>query len=157
MLHIHNTVEFFLYFLQSEYIYSLEHTNVCPPGEKSDVSGPIRSVKCAVVFNVLCKRSQCVAELCPDWPIWRRDLTPSTHGTCPLPHAWHWQLSLPTALNKDGPGQCSGQSRAAQSGICSHRTVYVHIVLYFSWETWEPILYLAAVPSPILHPPGPAL
>ncbi len=51
---------------------------MCPTEEKSDVSGPIQSIKCAVVFNVLCKGSQCVEELCPAWPIWNRDLTPST-------------------------------------------------------------------------------
>jgi hypothetical protein len=56
---------------------------VCPTEEKSDVSGLIRSIKCAVVFNVLCKGSQCIVELCPSWPIWSRDLSPPHPGTRP--------------------------------------------------------------------------
>ncbi len=39
--------------------------------------------KCAVVFNVLCKRNQCVVGLFPTWPMWSRNLTPSTQGTRP--------------------------------------------------------------------------
>ncbi len=58
---------------------------MCPTEGKSDVSGPIRYIKCAVVFNVLCKGSQCVEELCPAWPIWSRDLTPSTYCRAPAP------------------------------------------------------------------------
>ncbi len=57
---------------------------VCPTEEKLNVSGPIRYVKCAVVFNLLCKGSQCIVELCPAWPIWSRNLSPSTQGTRPL-------------------------------------------------------------------------
>ncbi len=57
---------------------------VCPTEEKSDVSRPIPSIKCAVVFNVLYKRCQCVVELCPVWPIWSRDLSPSAQGTPPF-------------------------------------------------------------------------
>jgi hypothetical protein len=53
-----------------------------------------RKVKCkwfqptlekgAVVLNVLYKRDQCGVELYPAWPIWSRNLTPSTQGTFPL-------------------------------------------------------------------------
>jgi hypothetical protein len=88
---------------------------------------------CGVVFNLLCKGSQCIVELCPAWPIWSRDLSPSTQGTCPPPSLpGHWGFSLLVVLKKDGSGQCSGHSQAAQSETGSYRTAYVHIVLYFS-------------------------
>jgi hypothetical protein len=76
--------------------------------------------------------NQCVAEMYPAWPIWSRDLTPSTLSTYPLPYLpRYWGLSLLVALNKDGPGQCSGHLQAAQPRTCGPRKVYVNIVLYF--------------------------
>ncbi len=30
--------------------------------ERPNLSGPIQSIKCTVVFNVLCKKNQCVVE-----------------------------------------------------------------------------------------------
>jgi hypothetical protein len=74
-------------------------------GEKLDVNSPIRSVKCAVVFNMLCKRSQCIVELYPAWPIGSRDMSPSTQGT-PLPSAClptgDLVLQPPRRMNLDG-------------------------------------------------------
>ncbi len=105
---------------------------LCPTEVKLDVSGPIRSVKCAIVFNVLCKGSQCIVELCPAWPIWSRDLSPSTQGILPSPLSGHWEFSLLADPKKDESGQCREHSQAAQSGTTSYRTVYVHIFLYFS-------------------------
>jgi hypothetical protein len=78
------------------------HMLLCPKEEKSNVSIPIRSIKLVVVFNVLCKRSQCVVELCPAGPIWSRDLTPSTQDTPPPPPVpGHWELSLLAAFKND--------------------------------------------------------
>ncbi len=52
---------------------------VVPDGEESSVSSPIRSIKMySYLQYVLCKRNQCVVEMYPDWPMWSRDLTPST-------------------------------------------------------------------------------
>jgi hypothetical protein len=49
----------------------------------------------------------------------------------PLPYLpGYWGPSL-LALNKDGPGQCSGHLQAAQPRTCGPRKVYVNIVLYF--------------------------
>ncbi len=108
-------------------------TEVCPTEEKSNVCGNIQSITCADVFNVLCKGSQCIVELCPAWPKWSRDLPPSTQGTHPPPLS-AWPLGIQSACSsKEGwIWTVYGYSRAAQSGICDCRTVYVHIVLYFS-------------------------
>jgi hypothetical protein len=46
---------------------------------------PSDPLKCAVVFNVLCKRKLCVVETYPVRPMWSRNLNPSTQGTRP-PH-----------------------------------------------------------------------
>jgi hypothetical protein len=90
-------------------------------------------LKCAGVFNVLCKRNQCVVETYPVRLMWSRNLTPSTMAPTPLPYLpGHWRLSLLVALNKDGSGQCSGHSRTAQPRTCGNWRVSVNIVLYFS-------------------------
>ncbi len=94
---------------------------------------PSNTLKCAVVFNVLCERNQCVVEIYPVWPMWSRDLTPPPRAPAPLPYLpGHWRLSLLVTLNKDGSGQCGGHPRTAQSTICGPWRVYVNIVLYFS-------------------------
>jgi hypothetical protein len=120
---------------------------VCPTEKKSGVSGSIRSTKCTVVLNVLCKRDQCVAEIYPAWPIWSRDLAPSTLSTYPPPYLLgYWELSLLVALNKDGPGQWSGHLQAAQPRTCGPRKMYVNIVLYFRlvitvfWNAYQMII-----------------
>jgi hypothetical protein len=38
------------------------------------------------MLNVLCKRDWCVVEMYPVWPIWSRDLAPSTLSTYPPPY-----------------------------------------------------------------------
>ncbi len=85
---------------------------MCSTEEKLDVSRPIRSVKCAVVFNVLYKRSQCVSVLwsyaLPGPYGAGEDLSPSTQGTPPLPG--HWEFSLLAASKKDESGWCGGHS-----------------------------------------------
>ncbi len=80
---------------------------------------------------MLCKGNQCVAEMYPAWPIWSRDLAPFTLSTYPPSLYGYWGLSLLVALNKDGPGQCSGYVQEAQPKTCGPRKVYVNIVLYF--------------------------
>jgi hypothetical protein len=37
------------------------------------------------MLSVLCKRDWCVVEIYPVWPIWSKDLAPSTLRTCHLP------------------------------------------------------------------------
>ncbi len=94
---------------------------------------PFDPLKCTVVLNVPCKRNQCVAEMYPAWPIWSRDLAPSTLSTSPLPFLpGYWGLSLLVALNKDGPGQWSGRLQAAQPRTCGPRKMYINIVPYFT-------------------------
>ncbi len=39
--------------------------------------------KCAVVFNMLCKKNQCIVKTYPVWTMWSRNLTPSTQGSGP--------------------------------------------------------------------------
>jgi hypothetical protein len=66
------------------------------------------------------------------WPIWSRDLAASPLGTYPTPYLpGYWGLSLLVALNKDGPGQCSGHMQEAQPRTCGPRKMYVNIVVYF--------------------------
>jgi hypothetical protein len=112
--------------------------------KKSDVSGSMRSVKCAVVFNVLCKRSQCTVELCPAWAIWSRDLTSSTKGTRPLPYLpGHWKFSLLAALNKDGSGQCGGQPNpeSAATGQCMYILFLIYHLVTLSFGTFPQMVY----------------
>ncbi len=59
---------------------------VVPDHVRPSISGPIRSIKCTVGLNVLCKRDWCVVEMYPVWPKWSRDLAPSTLSTYPPPH-----------------------------------------------------------------------
>ncbi len=116
---------------------------------------PSDPLKCTIVFNVLCKKNQCVVETC--WPMWDRSLTPSllsalgragclSHlqgADCSSPFSPKGVLppplislalgfSLLETLKKDGPGQRSGHSQAAQPSTCGPWKVYVNIVLYFS-------------------------
>jgi hypothetical protein len=114
---------------EEEYV----ETYLCPTEEKSDISGPIRSIKmsscvqCAMQRKSLCWRAMtCLAHM-------EQGPGPLHPGhPPPLPYLpGHWNLSLLVAFNKDGSGQCSGQPQTAQFGICVHRRVYVHIVLYF--------------------------
>jgi hypothetical protein len=93
-------------------------------------SQPIHG-KCAVVFNVQCKRNQCVIEIHPVWPMWSRDLTPPPRAPALIPYL-PGNRSLLVTLNKDGSGQCSGHPRTAHSTFCGPWRVYVNIVLYFS-------------------------
>ncbi len=108
---------------------------VCPTEEKSDVSRPIRSIKCAVVFNVLYKRCQCVVELCPAWPIWSRDLSPSAQGTRPPPLPGHWEFSLLAAskrINLDGVVDIHEQpnTESAATGQCMCILFFIsHLVI----------------------------
>jgi hypothetical protein len=46
---------------------------------------PSDLLRCTIVFNVLCKKNQCVVEIC--WPMWIWSLTPSliTSGEAWLP------------------------------------------------------------------------
>jgi hypothetical protein len=84
-------------------------------GLESGVSGPIRSIK---MYSCIQCAMQ-VAEMYPAWPIWSRDLTPSTQSTSPLSYLpGYWGLSLLVALNKDGPRQCSGHLQAAEPRTC---------------------------------------
>jgi hypothetical protein len=86
--------------------------------KKLGVSGPDLTIKCTVVFNVLCIRSQCTVELCPAWPMWNHvEQRPVTlhpgHPAQPPPHqatGGSVYLQLPRRMNLD----CV-QSRAAQS------------------------------------------
>jgi hypothetical protein len=97
---------------------------VCPTEKKSGVSGPDRSVKCAVVLNVPCERSWCAVDLCPPGPcgiMWRWDLPHSPPPQATGGSVW---IDLDSVHLVD--------SRAAQSRICGYRTVYVDIVFYFS-------------------------
>ncbi len=56
----------------------------------------------------------------------------SPEGVLPiLLSVWPLGFSLLEALKKDGPGQRSGHSQAAQPRTCGPRKVYVNIVLYF--------------------------
>jgi hypothetical protein len=88
-------------------------------GERSGVRGPIHLLKCTVMLDVPCKRDQCVVELYLAWPIWSRDLAPSTLSTCTPPFLpVYWGLSLLVALNKNRPGQWSGHLQAAQPRTC---------------------------------------
>ncbi len=48
--------------------------------------------------------------------------------------AWVVGLSLLVALNKDGPGQCSGHVQEAQPRTCGPQKVYVNIVLYYPYS-----------------------
>jgi hypothetical protein len=98
-----------------------------PDGERSGVSGPIQSIKMTVVFNVLCKRNQCVVEMYPAWPIWSRDLTPSSQGTRPSLICLATGVLVLVAINKDGPGQCSGHLQAAQPRSCGPWRVYIKL------------------------------
>jgi hypothetical protein len=94
---------------------------------------PFYPLKCTVVPNVLCKRNQCVAKMFPTWPIWSRDLAPSTLSTYPPPYLpGQWGLSLLAALNKDGPGQWSEHLQAAQPRTCGPGKCMFDIVLYFT-------------------------
>ncbi len=43
--------------------------------ERPDISGSIRSIKCTVMLNVLCKRDWCVVEMDPVWLKRSRDLS----------------------------------------------------------------------------------
>jgi hypothetical protein len=96
--------------------------NSVADGKRSGVSGPIRSIKMySYAQCTMQERSvyQCVVEMYPVWPIWSRDLAPSTLSTCPSPYLpGYWGLSLLVALNKDGPGQWSGHLQAAQPRTC---------------------------------------
>jgi hypothetical protein len=111
---------------------------LCPTGKKSGVSGPDQSVKCVVVLNVSCKRSWCTVELCPAWPMWNHvEQRPVTlhpvHSPPPPPSLATGDsgyLQLPRGMDQDRAHLVN--LRAAKSGICGYRTVYVHIVLYFS-------------------------
>jgi hypothetical protein len=83
---------------------------VCSTEEKSDVSGPIRSIKmCSFVQcamqrkSVYCGAMACLAQM-EQGPI---TLHPEHLPPPPLPD--HWGLSLLAALKMDGSGQCSGQ------------------------------------------------
>ncbi len=43
-------------------------------------------LKCTVMLDVLCERDWCVVEMYPVWPMWSRDLAPSTLSTYPPPY-----------------------------------------------------------------------
>ncbi len=122
---------------------------LCQTKEEFYVSVPSDPLKCAVVFNVLCKRYRCVAEIYPVWPMWSRDMTPPPRAPAPLPYLpGHWRLSLLVTLNKDGSGQCSGHPWTAQSTICGPCRMYVNIVLYFSSSN---IVFWSVLPNGYLH------
>jgi hypothetical protein len=70
-------------------------------------------LKCPVMLNVLCKRAWCVVEMYPVWPIWSRDLAPSTLSTYPPPH-------LPGALGTQFTGSLQeGWTWTGGVKICS--------------------------------------
>jgi hypothetical protein len=104
---------------------------------------------------VLCKKNQCAVEIC--WPMWIKSLTPLSYhqwgrlaaynicrvltaylvshqrGSYPFSYqTGHWGFSLLEAIKKDGPGQSSGHSQAAQPRTCGPWKVYIIVVLYFS-------------------------
>jgi hypothetical protein len=86
--------------------------------------------KCAVVFNVLCKRNQCGVELCRASPMWSRNLTPPPKA--PPPHSLIYlatRISLLVTLSKDGSEQWSEHLRTAQPRTCGHWRVHINIVL----------------------------
>jgi hypothetical protein len=70
----------------SKVVSSRKHT-LCLTRKNLGVSRLDRFVKCAVVFNVPCKRSRCTLELCPAWPMWNpveQRPVPLHPGHCPL-------------------------------------------------------------------------
>jgi hypothetical protein len=65
------------------------------------------TVKCTVMLNVLCKRDCCVVEMYLVWPIWSRNLGPSTLSTYPPPpglgsgDSVYWQPSRRKDLDSE--------------------------------------------------------
>jgi hypothetical protein len=59
------------------------------------------------MLNVLCKRDWCVVGMYPVWPIWSRDLAPSTLSTYPPPPGMgrgdsvYWQPSRRMDLDSE--------------------------------------------------------
>jgi hypothetical protein len=60
------------------------------------------------MLNVLCKRDWCVVDMYPVWPIWSRDLAPSTLSTYPPPYlpgvggdSVYWQPSRRMDLDSE--------------------------------------------------------
>jgi hypothetical protein len=105
---------------------------LCPTEEKSDVSGPIRSIKmCSCVQCVMQRKPMCWRAMTCLAKMEQGPVPPPPRAPPPLLPG-HWELSLLAVYNTDGSGQCSGQPWTAQSRICHHRTVYAHICLYFS-------------------------
>ncbi len=132
---------------------------------------PFNPLKCTVVFNVSCKKNPCVVETF--WPMWNRSLTPLSYhrwgglaafhicrmltayllshqrGSYPFSYQLgHWRFSLLGALNKDGPGLCSGHLQAAQPRTCGPWKVYINIVPYLSSSN---IVFWNAFPNDYLH------
>ncbi len=114
---------------------------MCPTGKKSGVNGPDRSIKCAIVLMVPCKRSWCTVEFCPAWLIWNH-MEQRPVPLHPAPSQVNGDsvyLQLSRGIHLDSAHLVD--SRAAQSVICSYRIVYIDIVLYFSssnivsWDT----------------------
>jgi hypothetical protein len=68
------------------YIYKISVIAFVANGKRSGVSGPFRSVQMYSCAQCTCKRNQCVAEMYPAWPIWSRDLAPSTLSIYPPPY-----------------------------------------------------------------------
>jgi hypothetical protein len=106
---------------------------LCPTGKKSVVSSPDRSVKCATVFNVLCKRSRCTVELCPAWPMWNHmgqrpvPVHPRHH---PPPQTGHLGFSLLAASKRNEPGWCTFTSGPIgnlhpQESVCAYCSLFL--------------------------------
>jgi hypothetical protein len=54
--------------------------------ERPNVSGPIGSIKMYSYAQCTMQERWCVVEMYPVWPIWSRDLAPSTQSTYPSPY-----------------------------------------------------------------------
>jgi hypothetical protein len=133
-IHLRENSQSLFFFSERKNYYSVEVRVPVSDGEGSGVSGSIRSIKmysCAQF--AMQEKSMC----CRDVPC----LVHTEQGPDPL-HPEHlptsfsaWVLGTQStstvALNKDGPGQCSGHLQAAQPRNCGPRKVYVNIVLYF--------------------------
>jgi hypothetical protein len=54
--------------------------------KRPGVSGPIRSFIMYSYAQCTMQKDQCIVEMYPGWPIWSRDLVPSTLSTYPPPY-----------------------------------------------------------------------
>jgi hypothetical protein len=87
------------------------------------------------MLNVLCKRDWCVVEMYPVWPIWSRELAPSTLSTYPLPLAWVGRTQFTGSLQEGWIWTVKWRFTASPTQTLCFWIMYAMLSL-FHLESW---------------------